>query len=72
VEERNDAREKAQFEKWKQSKQAPHVSPGGTGATETPYRDDMSVRELTKAAESSSASPASSNRTVPAGRLPTD
>jgi hypothetical protein len=49
--ERNDAREKAQFEKWKQSKQAPHVSPGGTGATETPYRDDMSVRELTKAAE---------------------
>lgn len=48
--ERQKAREQAQFEQWKKSKTAPHVSPGGTGATETPYRDDMSVRELTEAA----------------------
>lgn len=49
--ERNDTREKAQFEKWKKSKQAPHVSASGTGATEVPFRDDMSLRELTKAAQ---------------------
>lgn len=48
--ERNEAREQAQFEKWKKSKQAPHVSASGTGATEVPYRDDMSLRELTQAA----------------------
>jgi hypothetical protein len=70
--ERNDAREKAQFEKWKQSKQAPHVSPGGTGATETPYRDDMSVRELTKAAESSSASTRRDSTAQSPGRSSSD
>jgi hypothetical protein len=42
--------EQAAGDRWRQSKQSPHVSKGGTGATEVPYRDDMSLRELTQAA----------------------
>jgi hypothetical protein len=47
---REDARQKKAVDDYIKSKRAPHVSAVGTGATETPFRDDMSTRELTKAA----------------------
>jgi hypothetical protein len=34
-----------------ESKRAPHVSPGGTGATKTPFRADMSLDERIAAAQ---------------------
>jgi hypothetical protein len=64
-----DARKRTgQFEQWKKSKTAPHVSPGGTGATETPYRDDMSVRELTEGGQRA-VPPQHSGITKSPGRL---
>lgn len=45
-----EAYDKAVVQRYIESKRAPRVTPGGTGATEVPYRDDMSLRELTQAA----------------------
>lgn len=49
---RREETEKAAIERYIQGKKnAPRVTASGTGATEAPFRDEMSVRELTKAAQ---------------------
>lgn len=45
------AYDQAVIDAFLESKRAPHVSPGGTGATKTPFREDMSLDERIAAAQ---------------------